>query len=77
MEKYGSVVKGVLGGKLYVFLSDPRDIELILNSQTHIDKAPEYSFFKPWLGDGLLISTGNLVFRCDWSHFNNYYYYYH
>ncbi|KAK6631175.1 hypothetical protein RUM43_014271 [Polyplax serrata] len=58
-ETYGSVVKGVLGGKLYIFLADPRDIEIILNSQTHIDKSPEYEFFKPWLGDGLLISTGD------------------
>ena len=57
-EAYGSVVKGVLGGKLYIFLSDPRDIEIILSSHTYIDKSPEYKFFKPWLGDGLLISTG-------------------
>ncbi|EEB11101.1 cytochrome P450, putative [Pediculus humanus corporis] len=58
-EAYGSVVKGVLGGKLYIFLSDPRDIEIILSSHTYIDKSPEYKFFKPWLGDGLLISTGD------------------
>lgn len=57
-EKYGPVVKGWLGGELYVFLSDPRDIEMILSSHVHIDKSSDYRFFKPWLGDGLLISTG-------------------
>lgn len=48
-----------LGPKLIVFLFDPRDVEIILSSQVHLDKATEYRFFKPWLGDGLLISTGN------------------
>ncbi|KAH9641905.1 hypothetical protein HF086_011655 [Spodoptera exigua] len=58
-ERYGTVIRGWLGTKLIVFLLDPEDIEVILNSQVHIDKAPEYRFFKPWLGEGLLISTGN------------------
>jgi hypothetical protein len=43
-----------------VFLADPRDIELILSSQVYLDKSPEYRFFKPWLGNGLLISSGKL-----------------
>lgn len=46
------------GTKLLIFLVDPRDVEIILSSNVHIDKASEYRFFKPWLGDGLLISTG-------------------
>ncbi|XP_075973040.1 cytochrome P450 4g15 [Anticarsia gemmatalis] len=53
-----SVVKIWIGPRLLVFLYDPRDVELILSSHVHIDKADEYSLFKPWLGDGLLISTG-------------------
>lgn len=57
-DQYGPVIKAWLGGELYVFLSDPRDIETILSSHVHIDKSPDYRFFKPWLGDGLLISTG-------------------
>lgn len=55
---YGHVVRGWVGHKLLVGLSDPRDVELILGSQVHIDKSDEYRFFKPWLGNGLLISTG-------------------
>ncbi|XP_072941640.1 cytochrome P450 4g15 [Epargyreus clarus] len=53
-----SVVKLWIGPRLIVFLYDPRDVELILSSHVHIDKADDYRFFKPWLGDGLLISTG-------------------
>ncbi|CAK1551938.1 unnamed protein product [Leptosia nina] len=57
-EMYGSVVRGWLGSKLLIFLTDPDDVEVILNSQVHIDKASEYRFFEPWLGEGLLISSG-------------------
>nr|UZE89940.1 cytochrome P450 CYP4G280 [Chrysoperla zastrowi sillemi] len=57
-KHYGKVVKGWLGPYLVVFLIDPRDVEVILNSHVHIDKSDEYKFFKPWLGEGLLISTG-------------------
>ncbi|CAH2092169.1 unnamed protein product [Euphydryas editha] len=57
-EKYGTVVRGWLGTKLLIFLTDPNDVEVILNSHVHIDKASEYRFFKPWLGEGLLISSG-------------------
>lgn len=52
------VVKVWVGPRLLVFLKDPRDVEIILSSHVHIDKSPEYRFFKPWLGNGLLISTG-------------------
>lgn len=57
--QFGNIVKIWFGPKLVIVVMDPSDVELILNSHVHIDKAPEYSFFKPWLGDGLLISTGN------------------
>ncbi|KAK5643675.1 hypothetical protein RI129_007520 [Pyrocoelia pectoralis] len=48
-----------IGPKLLIFLTDPRDVEIILSSHVHIDKAREYRFFQPWLGNGLLISTGS------------------
>lgn len=47
-----------MGTKLVVFLTDPHDVEIILNSHVHIDKSEEYKFFQPWFGGGLLISTG-------------------
>ncbi|XP_055522457.1 cytochrome P450 4g15-like [Wyeomyia smithii] len=55
---YGSVARGWLGYHLVVFLTEPSDIEIILNSYVHLTKSSEYRFFKPWLGDGLLISNG-------------------
>ncbi|CAG9859773.1 unnamed protein product [Phyllotreta striolata] len=56
--EFGKIAKFWAGPKLLIFLIDPRDVEIILSSHVHIDKASEYKFFKPWLGDGLLISTG-------------------
>lgn len=56
---YGGVIRGWVGPKLVIFLSDARDAEVILNSNVHIDKSVEYKFFKPWLGNGLLISSGD------------------
>lgn len=57
-DKFGKVIRGWAGWKLVVFLLDPRDTEVILGSHVHIDKSEEYRFFEPWLGNGLLISTG-------------------
>lgn len=56
---YGNVARGWLGNNLVVFLTHPNDIEKILNSNVHIQKSDEYRFFKPWLGEGLLISSGD------------------
>ncbi|GFR78958.1 cytochrome P450, partial [Elysia marginata] len=33
--------------------------EVVLSSMKHIDKSPDYNFLHPWLGTGLLTSTGN------------------
>lgn len=57
-DNYASIAKVWLGPKLIVLLYDPRDVELVLSSQVYIDKSNEYRFFQPWLGEGLLISTG-------------------
>lgn len=35
--------------------------QVILSSNVYIDKSPEYRLFEPWLGNGLLISTGKSV----------------
>lgn len=52
-------IKMWIGPRLLVFLTDPRDVEVILSSNVYIDKSPEYRLFEPWLGNGLLISTGD------------------
>uniref|UniRef100_A0AAT9UTD0 Cytochrome P450 4G219 n=2 Tax=Maconellicoccus hirsutus TaxID=177089 RepID=A0AAT9UTD0_MACHI len=56
--EFGKPLKIWIGPRVIVFLTDPRDIEVILGSHVHIDKSPDYRLFEPWLGDGLLISTG-------------------
>lgn len=56
--EYENVVKMWVGPRLLLFLFHPDDVEQILSSQVYIDKAVEYRFFEPWLGNGLLISTG-------------------
>lgn len=32
--------------------------QVILSSQKHLDKSRDYTFLHPWLGTGLLTSTG-------------------
>lgn len=44
LDIYGNVVRAFLGPKLLVFLSDPKDVEVILSSHVHIDKSPEYRY---------------------------------
>ncbi|KAJ8675938.1 hypothetical protein QAD02_011724 [Eretmocerus hayati] len=56
--EFDQVIKIWIGPKLVIFLIDPRDVEVILSSHVYIDKSAEYRFFQPWLGNGLLISTG-------------------
>nr|QZP43574.1 cytochrome P450 monooxygenase CYP4G253 [Ephestia elutella] len=58
-KKYAKIARLWIGSKLIIFLTEPDDVEVILNSQVHIDKSSEYAFFKPWLGEGLLISSGH------------------
>lgn len=47
-ELYGHVARGFLGYKVIVFLTDPQDVEIILNSNVHLKKSTDYRFFKPW-----------------------------
>ncbi|CAG7724996.1 unnamed protein product, partial [Allacma fusca] len=45
-------------GFCYVVLSNPDDIEKLLTSSIHITKGQTYNMISPWLGEGLLTSTG-------------------
>ncbi|KAF2882662.1 hypothetical protein ILUMI_23526, partial [Ignelater luminosus] len=57
-KTFDKVIKLWIGPKLMVFLTDPNDVEIILSSHVHIDKSSEYRLFEPWLGNDLLISSG-------------------
>ncbi|KAJ9597387.1 hypothetical protein L9F63_011776 [Diploptera punctata] len=56
--EYGTTIRVWFGPHLTIGLSDPKHIEVLLNSQKWINKAFVYNFLKPWLGSGLLTSTG-------------------
>lgn len=47
-------LKKKLWNKLKLFI-----LKVILGSSVHLDKSTEYGLFERWLGDGLLITTGN------------------
>lgn len=58
MDYDSDVLKVWLGPMLGVVVFHPQDIEMLLSSQEHIKKSDEYKMFKPWFGNGLLISSG-------------------
>lgn len=58
-KEYGSVFKLWVGMRPFVFLSAAEDVQPILSSNLHIDKSYEYDFLRPWVGTGLLTSTGS------------------
>jgi len=41
-----------------VYLGSPENLEVLLKSVQHITKGREYFYLLPWLGEGLLTSTG-------------------
>ncbi|XP_073828615.1 uncharacterized protein [Musca autumnalis] len=58
-HKYGKVFRVWLFNELMLVTKDVKYFETILNSQSFISKAFIYDMLSPWLGDGLLLSTGS------------------
>lgn len=57
--RYGEFFRVWHGHKLFFWATDPKIIELILsNSTKYLAKNTEYDFIVPWLGYGLLLSSG-------------------
>ncbi|XP_065568203.1 cytochrome P450 4c3-like [Artemia franciscana] len=48
-----------IGNRPNIFVTRASAAEVILRSSKHIEKSYEYSFLHPWLGTGLLTSTGS------------------
>lgn len=48
-----------LGWKPIVVLFSPENVEQVLTSTQVINKADEYRFFEPWIGEGLVTSKRN------------------
>ncbi|XP_012543158.1 cytochrome P450 4C1 [Monomorium pharaonis] len=58
-KTYYPMYKFWLGPIAFVSVHDPDDLEKVLSSpKEHLSKGYMYTFFKPWLGTGLLISEG-------------------
>ncbi|KAK4313961.1 hypothetical protein Pmani_014705 [Petrolisthes manimaculis] len=55
----GGVLRVWLGVRPMVLISLPNQVEVILSSNKHLDKSRDYTFLHPWLGTGLLTSTGS------------------
>lgn len=63
-KEYGPIFKLWIGMRPFVFISNADDIRPILSSSLHIDKSYEYNFLHPWVGTGLLTSTGKSHREC-------------
>nr|XP_024217166.1 cytochrome P450 4C1-like isoform X2 [Halyomorpha halys] len=61
--KYGHVIRYWLGSKLVILISDADDAEVLFRDTQNIGKADVYKFMHPWLGTGLLTSTGHKWFQ--------------
>jgi cytochrome P450 family 4 len=62
-EKYGSTYHLWVGDRLAFFTTNPKDAEPVLSSQKHIEKNDLYNVLLPWLGNGLLLSSGKKWFN--------------
>lgn len=58
-EKYGSIFRVWMGSRLAFVVTDPKVCEIVFsNSTKFLEKSALYDFLIPWLGTGLLLSTG-------------------
>ncbi|KAK7590972.1 hypothetical protein V9T40_002585 [Parthenolecanium corni] len=58
-EQFGPIYRAWLGPLPFVLIIKPEDAEVLLTSRKNINKAFGYNFFEPWLGTGLLTSSGS------------------
>ncbi|XP_011864539.1 PREDICTED: cytochrome P450 4c3-like [Vollenhovia emeryi] len=57
-DEFGDMFLVWVGLRPFIFLYTAEAVQPLLNSSTHIDKSLEYQYLKPWLGTGLVTSTG-------------------
>ncbi|KFB40897.1 AGAP002419-PA-like protein [Anopheles sinensis] len=61
-NKYGNLFRVWIGNRLALFCTNVKYNEIVLSSQKLLRKSELYKFLVPWLGDGLLLSTGQKWF---------------
>nr|XP_034826810.1 cytochrome P450 4C1-like [Maniola hyperantus] len=57
-KRYGSITQIHAMNVRIVNVSNPEDLEKLMPSSEYITKADAYKFASPWLGEGLLLSSG-------------------
>ncbi|VVC93626.1 unnamed protein product [Leptidea sinapis] len=57
-SKYKDIFKLRVGLKNVVIISNPDDVQALINGSKYNGKGFVYDFSRPWLGDGLLLSDG-------------------
>ena len=57
-RRYGSIYRFWVGTRPMIVITSPELMEPILSSHKLITKARQYSFFKPWTGESVALSTG-------------------
>lgn len=57
-DEFGDIFLVWVGLRPFIFLYRVEAVQPLLNSSIHIDKSLEYQYLQPWLGTGLLTSTG-------------------
>jgi len=57
-KEFGNIYLLWVGLRPFIFLYKVEAIQPLLSSSVHIDKSLEYAYLKPWLGTGLVTSTG-------------------
>ncbi|KAE8738718.1 Cytochrome P450 CYP4 [Frankliniella occidentalis] len=58
-RKNATLFRTWIGPYAEINLKEPEQVEAILSSSKHITKSNAYRFLQPWLGTGLLTSTGH------------------
>lgn len=57
-REFGDIYLIWVGLRPFIFLYRVETVQPLLSSSVHIDKSLEYQYLKPWLGTGLVTSTG-------------------
>lgn len=57
-DEFGYVFTTQIPGSTQIFAHDPKILEIFLKSQKLITKSSEYEYLAPWMGTGLLTSSG-------------------
>ncbi|XP_052737846.1 cytochrome P450 4C1 [Bicyclus anynana] len=58
VNKYKDIFEINLGNQKIFVLAHPKDVEAVISSTKHNNKGYLYGFLRPWLHDGLLLSSG-------------------